>query len=117
MKSRYFKGKELACPCCGALDFNQATVDRLDIAREFADVPFIINSGYRCEEHNTAVGGKITSSHTDGYAVDIKAVDSRSRNKILAGLIGAGFNRIGIAKSFIHADDDPFKDSEVTWLY
>jgi hypothetical protein len=29
----------------------------------------------------------------------------------------AGFNRLGIAKTFIHVDNDPGKPEDTVWLY
>jgi len=116
--SRYFKNEEFTCKCgCGLNNFDKETLISLDIAREFADTPFVINSGCRCEKHNKAVGGKETSSHLKGFAVDIKAITSIQRSRILHGLVLAGFTRIGIAKSFIHADMDVDKAQDVCWLY
>lgn len=106
-----------------------STVFKLQNAREYsrglaqqqegpdADCPYIINSGVRTPEHNKDEGGTPDSSHIPGYAADIKAKTSRERYYILCGLIAAGFNRIGIGRTFIHADDDPSKDPAVTWLY
>ena len=37
--------------------------------------PLTINSGYRCQKLNAAVGGVATSQHTKGEAADIKAPD------------------------------------------
>ena len=51
------------------------------------------------------------------YAADIQARGSRLRGKILTALRAVGFNRIGIAKSFVHVDIDPALPPEVTWLY
>lgn len=95
----------------------ESTLVKLDFAREIANIPFQITSGYRCNAHNRAVGGKQDSAHTQGRAVDIKCLDGRSRWLIIDSLIKAGFNRIGIAKTFIHVDDDPSKDSKVIWEY
>jgi uncharacterized protein YcbK (DUF882 family) len=89
----------------------------LDQARGLAGVPFVINSAWRCYDHNEAVGGKETSAHLFGYAVDISCTASRNRYKIIKALITAGFSRIGISKSFIHVDIDGTKDAEVAWLY
>ena len=114
---KYFSKDEFACPCCGMNGMKQEFADKLDDARGRAGVPFKINSGYRCVAHNKAVGGSLTSSHLDGWAVDIEAKSSRQRFKIIEGLIGAGIKRIGIGKTFIHADDDPDKSPEVAWLY
>jgi len=90
---------------------------RLDMAREYANTPFVISSGFRCESHNKESGGTETSSHLKGLAADIKIESSRQRYKILMGLIGAGFNRIGISETFTHADYDESKTSRVIWVY
>jgi len=97
------------------MDFD--TVEMLISARTFSDIPFIINSGWRCDKNNKNVGGKPSSSHLIGKAVDIKSVGSRNRFLILYGLIYAGFHRIGIGETFIHADTDHEKDEKVVWLY
>ena len=90
---------------------------KLDEAREFAGIPFIINSAYRSPEHNAKIGGKPNSSHLRGLAVDIKATDSRTRFTVLNALISVGFNRIGIADTFIHVDLDCEKSDRVIWTY
>lgn len=43
----------------------------LDKARIGIGAPIIVNSGYRCEELNKAVGGAKNSQHTKGEAADI----------------------------------------------
>ena len=89
----------------------------LDDARGIAGVPFTITSGYRSRSHNMMVGGVEDSSHTKGCAADIYTPDSRHRWKIVDALIKVGFNRIGIANSFIHVDNDPEKTPNVIWTY
>jgi len=89
----------------------------LDDARGIAGISFKINSGYRSKSHNAYVGGKEESSHLYGYAADIHCTGSRERFIIVDALIKAGFNRIGIAKSFIHVDNDKSKDDKVIWVY
>ena len=98
-------------------NMNQEFLLKLDRAREVAQIPFKINSAWRSAEENKEAGGKPNSSHLKGLAVDISVTDSRSRFIILKALIQVGFHRIGIAKTFIHVDDDKNKDPEVTWLY
>lgn len=44
----------------------------LEPLREFAGVPIIISSGYRCNELNVKVGGVYASQHTLGEAADIR---------------------------------------------
>ena len=89
---------------------------KLDEAREFAGIPFVINSAYRSPEHPESIKNP-TSSHIKGLAVDIKATDSRTRYRVLNALIQVGFNRIGIADTFIHVDDDTDKTQQVIWTY
>jgi len=67
-------------------------------------------------EHNSAVHGSPTSSHLGGWAVDIKCTDSVTRLIMIKSLLDAGFERLGIADTFIHADCDPEKPAAI-WLY
>ena len=106
--SKYFKKKEYNMDA----DF----LAKLDKAREFAKVPFVINSAYRSPEHPESIKNP-KSSHIKGLAVDIKATNSRHRYKVLNALIHVGFNRIGIADTFIHVDDDKDKSQQVIWTY
>jgi hypothetical protein len=91
-------------------------LEMIDRAREIAGVPFKINSGYRTVKHNATVGGSVTSSHLNGFAADISCRSNKTREAILTSLILAGFHRIGIAKTFIHVDNDLSKPN-VIWLY
>lgn len=113
-----FKPSEFKCGCdcgLGIGQMQQSSIDKLIQARIYAGVPFVINCAIRCAKHNVEVGGVINSAHLTGHALDIKADDSDLRFRILAGLIKAGFNRIGIYDTFIHVDDDPAKPSHVCW--
>ena len=94
-----------------------AFLNKLTKAREIAAVGFKITSGYRTPDHNEKVGGVPNSSHTLGHAVDIYAPTSRQKYIIINALLQAGFNRIGVAKNFIHVDDDPSKAEDVIWTY
>lgn len=90
---------------------------KLDRAREVAQIPFKINSAYRTKEHNAKIGGSPNSSHLKGLAVDISVTDSRQRFIVLNALIEVGFNRIGIADTFIHVDSSTDKAQNVIWTY
>ena len=113
----YFNEKEFACPCCGRVEMNDNFIYKLDAIRELADVVMIINSGFRCYRHNLAVGGKPTSAHRYGYAVDIKTFTSRGRFQLINAALLRGIPRIGVAKDFIHLDVDPNKPGSLIWTY
>ncbi len=116
--SAHFDSSEFVCPCgCGYDKIDQSHIDLLEDARKWAGIPFHINSGCRCFAHNAQIGGVDSSAHVNGFASDIRVSGSKERYKILTALIDSGFNRIGVAETFIHADNDPVKPSEVTWVY
>jgi len=96
---------------------NDKFLTMLDNARDIAGVPFRINSGYRCEDHNIAVGGSKTSSHLKGMAADIETPNDYYRFRIRLGLLKAGFTRLGTGSNFIHVDNDPNKNHEREWVY
>ena len=117
---KYFSYEEFDSPDLpnsGLANMDKDFLKKLDRAREIAKIPFKINSGYRTDDHNKKVGGKINSSHRFGYAADIAIRNSRERHDILAALQAAGFNRFGIASGFIHVDNDPQKPPNVLWTY
>jgi uncharacterized protein YcbK (DUF882 family) len=89
----------------------------LDKARDIYGKPIHITSGYRTEAHNRNVGGVSGSSHLKGLAADMACIASSDRYKLLCALIEVGFNRIGVAKSFIHVDVDKNKSKNVIWTY
>lgn len=78
---------------------------------------FDITSGYRCVELNAAVGGKPNSAHTVGLAADIRFTSVEHAKAIIQALIAAGFRRIGLGRSFIHADLSKTLPSPACWVY
>jgi len=81
-------------------------VEKLDLAREAAGVPFIITCGLRDADHNAEIGGAPNSAHLRGLAVDLLVVDSHTRYAVVWGLYVAGFLRIEVSNRHIHADAD-----------
>jgi uncharacterized protein YcbK (DUF882 family) len=104
-------------PNSGAANMDNSFLSMLDDARGIAGIPFKITSGFRTEGHNEKVGGVKNSSHIKGKAVDIAVSSSRERWTILQSLQKAGFNRFGLAKTFIHVDNDLDKNPNVIWTY
>lgn len=115
--SKNFDDKEFACPCCNKVYVSKQLVDMLQLARDMANIPFIITSGYRCVDYNKEVGGVPNSSHLSGKAVDIKVTSDEMRFKLVSSILSAGFKRIGIGKDFIHCDVDAGKPNKVMWVY
>lgn len=89
----------------------------LDAARRLYGRPMIVNSGFRTPAHNAEVGGKISSSHLTGLAVDIRCNSSSDRYDMIIAFMRVGFTRMGIGESFIHVDVDSGKPSNVVWTY
>ena len=116
MALKYFKLSEFDDAPGTGKNMKKDFLTKLDKARDIADVPFKITSGYRSKETNKKVGGVSTSSHLKGLAADISCKDSSTRQKIVNALIQAGFTRIGIADTFIHCDTDKDKNDAI-WLY
>ena len=69
--SPHFTVDELCCKHCGRCSVAGRLVDALEAFRELAGKPVIVHSGYRCPEHNAAVGGQPRSEHLEGLAADI----------------------------------------------
>jgi uncharacterized protein YcbK (DUF882 family) len=121
-KIKHFKQEEFACPHCGECHMDEEFMLMLDSARDDAGVPFKINSGYRCQEHDNKVAGEdaAVDNHVTGKAADVVVDGSRIRYKIVSALIMAGFTRVGLGKNFLHVDycdADENKPTEVMWLY
>ena len=115
---KYFNFHEFDSPDKAGSGHNmeEEFLELIDCAREEAEIPFKITSGFRTEEHNKKVGGVENSSHLKGCAADIACGNSEKRSIMVRALINVGFTRLGISKTFIHVDSDPDK-SDAIWLY
>jgi len=78
IQSKYFPLENFKCPCekCKNKEFTWEYLDpkliqKLDALKELTSYNLVITSGYRCEEHNTQIGGEWKSAHTRGQAVDL----------------------------------------------
>jgi len=107
------------CRCgCGEVLLDSELLEKLDYLRSLIDEPIKITSAYRCKEHNARIGGKPSSSHLKGLAVDIFIPNNHYRYKVLDNVfVEELFNRIGVAENFIHLDIDENKPQEVCWGY
>lgn len=117
--SKYFKESEFGkcSPACSLQDMKQSTMDLLDKARELAGIPFVLNSAFRSVEHEKKMGRDGKGAHTLGMAVDIRCQSDYNRFKVIEALLATGFRRIGIAKTYIHADNSTSHSQNVAWMY
>lgn len=112
--SREFDSKDL--PGSG-INMSSDLITRLQAMRSYLGMPIVIKSGFRTVAHNRRVGGKATSAHLTGQAVDITCIGSNERFHILQAAFYAGFDRIGVQNSFIHLDVSSTLPQGVLWLY
>ena len=117
--SVYFDEKEFTrCqPPCKLEDMDERFLAKLDLARAKAGIPFVLNCAYRSRAWDLSKGRTGNSAHCSGKAVDIRCNTSANRMKIMQGLLAAGFTRIGIGRTFVHADSDETKPQGVIWHY
>lgn len=116
--SKNFSRSEFACRCCGKVKTNRKLIEGLQELRDLSGKPIIVNCGYRCPEHNKAVGGVKRSQHLFGNAADIviKGLDPIQMYH-LANRINFFCNGgIGIypESGFIHVD---VRNGRARWAY
>ena len=74
---KYFRINEFRCHCGCQMpaearqNIEALVANVLDPVRDEYGKPIYVNSGYRCEKHNKAVGGVPRSQHIVGEAADI----------------------------------------------
>lgn len=117
--SKYFSASEfLRCtPSCTIGQMDEGFLRLLDMVREKAGIPLVLNCAYRSREHELQKGRSGNSAHTKGKAVDIRCTTSANRYKIVAAALACGIRRIGIAKTFVHLDNDGTLPQGVIWDY
>ena len=112
-----FNREEYACKCgCGKNDIKQELAVKVQLVRNILNKSIRINSGIRCSDHNTTINATPTSSHIGGWAADLGYTGSADRYELLNAVMQV-FDRVGIAKTFIHVDVDANKTAGVIWLY
>lgn len=121
MESTYFTHEELKCKCgCNTADMDSVFMEKLDMLRDRYSKPIVLNSAYRCMEHNDRVGGVADSPHTKGNAVDIKC-NGKEAHRLLRVIFLMRFSGVGISQKgknrFIHIDDKLESPRPNCWTY
>jgi len=106
--SAHFNEDEFRCRHCRQLPAGgmaPALIAKLEQLRERVGKPLVIVSGYRCPEHNRAVGGAPKSQHLLGTAADVSASDI-GVDKLAEVAERVGFGGIGRyeRQGFVHVD-------------
>lgn len=109
-----FSTDELECPCCKVCNMNPGFMAALQTLRDKWGKPLLINSGFRCVEHNKAVQGVPSSQHLTGRAADVR-VSADDRYSFVKLVQSIGFKGVGIAINFVHIDTR--EGPEALWKY
>ena len=105
--SEHFRAHEFKCPCCGVCGVQLRLIDALEkLRKKLGNAPIHITSGFRCWEHNEAVGGAPKSRHVTGEAADIIVEGRHDVEVIDAAERIEPFSHGGIGKygTFVHLD-------------
>lgn len=113
--SEHFDSTEFECHCgCGQYKADSALIEVLECMRKYADCPLIVTSGYRCPDHNAAVGGVPNSYHVLGLAADIALPEGWDVDTFADLAEQCGAKGIGKYDWGIHVD---VRDYKADWDY
>lgn len=109
--SENFLAKEFDCKgsgCCSTTKIDTNLIEVVQKIRTHFGKPTTINSAYRCEKHNKAVGGASGSYHTKGMAADISVKDIKpaevAKYAESIGILGIGLYETDKDGYFVHID-------------
>lgn len=85
--NKYLKTSEFDCHCtlsiCKRTLVNRRTASAFQLLREYFGKPILVNSAFRCQQHNASIGGKVNSYHMLGAAMDIRPKNSEDYYALL----------------------------------
>ena len=105
-----FTSIEFDCRCsladCKETYVDTALVKLLQKTRELITAPLIINSAFRCKEHNANVGGAPLSFHVLGMAADVRSTRMRPETllKNLDSILSPSEGGLFLYPTHVHAD-------------
>ena len=105
-----FKSTEFDCKCkrtdCKVTRIDEALIECVQKVRDTVEKAVVVNSGYRCDAHNKAVGGASGSKHKSGLAVDLKCPKDVKLNDFAFICEQAGFHGVlrYDGQGFVHCD-------------
>lgn len=98
--SEHFSTWEFRCPDCGQVILDPELIPTLERIRARFGRPMTIISGYRCQVHNTAIGGG--PEHPMGKAADVLIDGNQDRGPLIKAAHDEGLKRIGDGRNVIH---------------
>lgn len=114
--SDHFYSTEFDCHgsgCCTQTKVNDRLPVHLEMIRNHFNSPVTITSPYRCEIHNSRIGGAVGSRHSRGDACDIvvKGVPPRTVAQYCEsiGILGIGLYETKDDGYFVHIDERDYK--------
>lgn len=102
-----FSLHEFECSHCATVKLDPKIVDMVQKVRTHFGQAVYVSSGYRCPEHNKAVGGAKDSQHLYGKAADI-VVRNVSPDKV-AEYCEPFVDGLGRYRTFTHIDCRGYK--------
>ena len=116
---REFRSKDGAKMPLDVLDNIKELACNLQVLRDFLGESIKVNSGYRSEAHNKAIGGVKSSKHTKGLAADIrvKGLETDDLYLLIESLIKQGDMQeggLGVYDTFVHYD---IRGTRARWNY
>ncbi len=115
MPEHFFNLDEFACKCgCGENGIDPGFVAILDkIRTTYYDHPLIVSSGYRCEKHDTSIGGK--GNHPAGEAADLLVSKGADMYDFMQACFAMNIPRVIVYrdKPHVHIDIIPDKPKGV----
>ncbi len=116
----HFKYDECKCPCCDRVKIIPVFFRHMELLEQMRVklvFPIMINSGYRCLDHNKAIGGATRSWHllfaTDVRPAWVSGKDEEEVERRLKAMNeegeALGFGGLGTYNTFMHLDLRPEK--------
>ena len=124
--TKNFHTSEFRCKCgCNipeldVLDNLEELMNQLQCIRDYFGVPITINSGYRCVNHNKAIGGVKRSQHVLGKAADIVVAgmtpdEVADEIEYMIRFCGLDIGGLGRYNTFTHIDIRNDESGLIEW--
>jgi zinc D-Ala-D-Ala carboxypeptidase len=88
---------------------------KLQALRDAFGRSLTITSGFRCPDHNKAIGGEPDSYHLLGKAADIACIMGGDKYKLVRIAMSLGFGGLGIGQTLLHVDIRAINPT--IWIY